>query len=63
MDNFTSDRKMTDFLTILTQVELKWLQQHPRRSVNVADNKTIGLFSDITKAEVTAVHPAKQSLR
>ena len=59
MDIFTSDREMKGFLTILIQVELTWLQQHPRRTVNVADNKTIGLLSDITKTEVTAVHSAK----
>lgn len=59
MDSFTSDREMKDFLTILAQVELTWLQQNPRRNVNVADNKTIGLFSDINKTEATAVHPAK----
>jgi hypothetical protein len=52
MDNFTYGKKMKDFLTILIQVELKWLQQYPRRNVNAADNS---LFSDVTKAEVTAV--------
>jgi len=63
MDNFTSDREMKGFLTIVTQVELTWLQQNPRRNVNVADNKTIDLLSDVTKTEATAVHPAKQPLR
>jgi len=59
MDKFTSDREMKGFLTVLIQVEHTWLQQHPRRNVTVAHNKTISLFSDITKTEVTAVHPAK----
>ena len=59
MDKFTSDGEMKGFFTIIIEVELPWLQQHPRRNMNVADNKTIGLFSDITKTEVTAVHPAK----
>jgi hypothetical protein len=57
-DNFTCDREMKGFLIILIQVELTWLQQNPRRNMNVADNTT-GLFSDITKTEVTAVHPAR----
>jgi hypothetical protein len=59
MDNFTSDREMKGLLTIVIQVELAWLQQHSRRNVNVADSKTGGLFSDITKTEVTAVHRGK----
>ena len=49
MDKFSSDKEMKHFLTILIQVELAWLQQLQRLNVNVANNKTIGLFSDILK--------------